>query len=63
MSQLVTDLPKKKLETILCMAVLIASGTLKPDATWEEGEKYFEHVGACDQCELAPKCMACIICE
>lgn len=63
MSQLNLDLDKKTQEQVLCMAVLIASGKLKPDATWQEADKYYETVGACDQCELAPKCMACIICE
>jgi hypothetical protein len=63
MSQLNPDLEKKTLETQLCMAVLIASGTLKPEATWEEQDAYYDTIGACDQCELAPKCMACIICE
>jgi hypothetical protein len=57
------DLSKKILEDILCLSALIASGTLPPEATWEDSAQYFEQIIDCDHCALAPKCLACIISE
>jgi len=50
-----------KLEEKLCLAVLIAVGSLSPDATLEDANRYWEKFGCCGYCPHFNKCLAVII--
>ena len=50
-----------KLEEKLCLAVLIATETLSPNATLEDANRYWEKFGDCGFCPHFEKCLACII--
>ena len=50
------------IEGILCLATLITSKTLQPDATVKDAEDYYLHtVKYCNYCSLHDVCLACII--
>jgi hypothetical protein len=50
------------IEDVLCLATLIASGTLPPDSDITDVEKYFNKVHQdCGNCPLNKKCLAFII--
>ena len=70
MSRIMITVPKRfaseqDIESILCLAVLIAAGELPPDAEVKDAMSYWEKTAEenCSNCRMAKLCLACIINE
>lgn len=61
MKKVYQQIKEAPLEEFLCLAVLIATGDLGPDATLEDASVYWEERGHCVGCPHFEKCLACII--
>ena len=54
-----------KIESILCLTVLIAMHTLPYNASLQDSERYFNDIlkDDCSNCQYKNNCLACIINE
>jgi hypothetical protein len=51
------------IETVICMAVLIAHGILPPAAELDHALEYYDNITDCGDCPCFDRCLACIINE
>ena len=58
-----------KIESILCLTVLIANNTLPYNSTIQDSERYYQDINKnqlyddCTNCQYKNNCLACIINE
>jgi hypothetical protein len=50
-------------EDILCLSALIATDRIDDSATVIDARNFYDSIGTCDLCPIAPRCLACIINE
>jgi len=60
----VKDMASKSVEEVLCLTVLIATGTLPPTADLDDSREYYAKLfDDCGRCPHMLKCLASIINE
>jgi len=55
----------ENIESILCLATLIATKTLSHESNTDDSNRYYQELGiyGCSECPFNNECLACIINE